>query len=88
MLRRECELVRFGGKIDGRSHPKDSVRGAPPVGEPLLRHARNVPAARWTLARDERVWIAYGLDSAPLFFAAAAQGPGDERRGSRPNAGR
>jgi hypothetical protein len=27
MLRRERELVRFGGEFDGRSHPIDPVRG-------------------------------------------------------------
>ena len=42
---RERERVRFGGKVDGRCHPIDPVRGPPPVSGPLRPDARTVPAA-------------------------------------------
>jgi hypothetical protein len=41
MLRRERELVRFGGEVDGRGHLIRPLRGPPRATAP---DARNVPA--------------------------------------------
>ena len=77
MRRRERELVRFGGKIDGRSHLVGPLRG-PPLGPSLLTQGT-------CLSRDgrRRATSGFGLPTAsiraPLFFAAA-QGPGDLSR--------
>jgi hypothetical protein len=77
MLRRERELVRFGGKVNGRGHLIGPLRG------PLQSASRRCVTQGTCLPRDGggRAIGGFGLPTAwiraPLFFAAAAQGPGD-----------